>query len=491
MKGMKGFIVLVIILFVVMVLAQMQMPKRFEWGTSYSHHDNQPFGCAVFDSIMSATAQKGYTVTDSSLYQINSESNVTSPRSYLVVKDFLEFDENDEYDVDLKAVQKLLSKGHHVVLAVGTIYDIARRRNNYDEPAVEEEDVSEVEEVVVLEAEDTDFVDNNEAPEMVKIDEEKKERPPGPGYQTLGFRYRERSHDYKVRYYFWKWFSDTICDTITWLPGNGYARRNFYFPIAWGENAIELRPGVRAQVLATDKYWYVSRRFNDQYEVIDSTIHKACDTLAVVIPHGRGKLVVTTMPHLFTNYGVLDPEMRELSMRILSQVADRPIVRLDPHYYRYSFTDGGESQSPLRYLLDNAPLRWALYLTLFAVLLFIVFTARRRQRVIPVIKRPTDQAMEMVRHIGTLYYERHDNADLLQKKYQYFTAQLRREAVVDIDDGDHLDTELGALAQLTGIKPDQLRTDVASLQAAVLSERISDDQLKYFINLMNDIIKRL
>ncbi|MBQ7691075.1 MAG: DUF4350 domain-containing protein [Muribaculaceae bacterium] len=444
---MKGFIVLVIILFVVMVLAEMQMPKRFDWDTSYGHLDNQPFGCAVFDSVMMATATKGYAVTDSSLYKISSDDNRTQTHTYLVVRDYLSlssygyyYDEEEDEDLDLKSIQNLLSKGNHVVLAVREIYD-------------------------------------NDGKES--------------GYKKLGFRYHGRIHEHTNFYISrLKSFADTICDTVTWNAGNGYARRNFYFPIAWGENAIEVRPNVGAQVLAFDKYWYTTYDYDDN-GISNDTVVESCDTLAVVIPHGKAKLVVTSMQLLFTNYGILDSEMSQLGMRILSQVADKPIVRIDPNYFHEKVINGGDSRSPLRYLLDNPPLRWALYLTFFVVLLFLVFTARRRQRVIPVIKRPDDQAMELVRHIGTLYYERHDNADLLQKKYQYFTEQLRREAVVDIDDSDHLDTELFTLAQLTGIKPDQLRTDVGQLQAAIQAERISDEQLKYFINLMNDITGRL
>ncbi len=37
-------------------------------------------------------------------------------------------------------------------------------------------------------------------------------------------------------------------------------------------------------------------------------------------------------------------------------------------------------QSPFRYFLAHEPLRWALYLTMITIILFMIFTAKRRQR---------------------------------------------------------------------------------------------------------------
>ena len=57
--------------------------------------------------------------------------------------------------------------------------------------------------------------------------------------------------------------------------------------------------------------------------------------------------------------------------------------------YRGYMKETAQAQmSPFRYFLSQPPLRWALYLSMVSILLFMIFTARRKQRAIPVIREP-------------------------------------------------------------------------------------------------------
>lgn len=66
-------------------------------------------------------------------------------------------------------------------------------------------------------------------------------------------------------------------------------------------------------------------------------------------------------------------------------------------------------QSPFRYLLAHQPLRWALYLTMITIILFMIFTAKRRQRAIPVIQEPANKSLEFTELIGTLYFQKKES----------------------------------------------------------------------------------
>ena len=108
--------------------------------------------------------------------------------------------------------------------------------------------------------------------------------------------------------------------------------------------------------------------------------------VAMVRPWGKGEVVLVSTPLLFTNYGVLDEKNATYIFRILSQIGELPVVRTEGY-----MTETAQTQrSPLRYFLSQRPLRWAIYLSMFAILLFMVFTARRRQRAIPVVNRKTN-----------------------------------------------------------------------------------------------------
>ena len=62
-----------IVLFALMFLLQLRLPKKFEWTATFHHADRQPFGCYVFDSVLSQSMPKGYQVTSKTFRQLDNE----------------------------------------------------------------------------------------------------------------------------------------------------------------------------------------------------------------------------------------------------------------------------------------------------------------------------------------------------------------------------------------------------------------------------------
>ena len=197
------------------------------------------------------------------------------------------------------------------------------------------------------------------------------------------------------------------------------------------------------------------------------------------------------MPMIFSNYGILNDAIRPFVLRLLSDCGSKPIVRYDPTCISQDVDNDQDQESPLRYLLANRPLRWAFYLALATLVAFVVFSARRRQRVIPVIKPPVNHMMDFVKRIGGIYYKRHDNVDLLIKKYVTFSNDLRAKAMIDIDNYDNLDDELMSLSNRTGIPYNELHQQIRDVMVATNEDSISDERLKRLIDVMNDIMHRI
>ena len=86
-----------------------------------------------------------------------------------------------------------------------------------------------------------------------------------------------------------------------------------------------------------------------------------------------------------------------------------------------------------------------------------MFYARRRQRVIPVVEEPKNRSIEFVKLIGTLYYQKHINHDLLQKKYAYFTETLRRLMMVDVEDTETRKDDVAQIALRAGMPEAEVR----------------------------------
>ena len=214
-------------------------------------------------------------------------------------------------------------------------------------------------------------------------------------------------------------------------------------------------------------------------------------TVAGLRNYGKGKIVVVSMPMIFSNYGILNDTIRPIVLRLLSECGDKPIVRYDPSFINQKVDNERNSESPLRYLLANRPLRWAFYLALATLVAFVFFSARRRQRVIPVIKPPVNHMMDFVKRIGGIYYKQHDNVDLLNKKYATFSNDLRVKAMIDIDNNSLIDDELQLLSNRTDIPLDELQRQIRDLKEAIKASSVSDWRLQQLIDVMNDIIHRI
>lgn len=296
----------------------------------------------------------------------------------------------------------------------------------------------------------------------------------------LEFSLYSFDYNYMGHNYYKKVLSDhTYYDTIRWRANGKFAAASYVINHAFCGYALNLSQSYRT--LAT------LRRANGPTYVLSE---ESTTAVAGIRTYGNGKVVVVSMPLLFTNYGILNDTIRPLVLRLLSECGNKPVVRYDPRYISQTSKDE-ESESPLRYLLANRPLRWAFYLALTTLVAFVVFSARRRQRVIPVIKPPVNHMMDFVKRIGGIYYKKHDNVDLLNKKYATFCNDLRAKAMIDIEGNDYLDDELLSLSNRTGMPLNQLHQLISNVKNAVNASWISDKQLQQFIDAMNDIMHRI
>ena len=204
--------------------------------------------------------------------------------------------------------------------------------------------------------------------------------------------------------------------------------------------------------------------------------------------YGKGELFLSCEPLLLTNYGILDSQINGLIFRIMSQFRGLPVVRVEG----YMPKSEEQASSPFRFFFQHRALRWAVYLALLGVLLFCVFYARRRQRVIPVVKEPDNKSLEFVRLIGTLYHQRHVNRDLLQKKYDYFCETLRRQLMIDIEDLTSNADIVRQIAQHTGLETAEVQTIIDRINRYLgTQDELTDAMLRQAIDNMDKIINNL
>lgn len=158
-------------------------------------------------------------------------------------------------------------------------------------------------------------------------------------------------------------------------------------------------------------------------------------------PYGKGNFYLHSTPLAFTNYYMLDEAHLEYVDRVFSHLQEGPIywdeysgvsermgqAANDRSMYGDNYRRSLSSESPLQFILSKPPLTWAWYLLLAGILLYIVFLSRRRQRVIPVLRKNTNTSLEFLSTIGHLYFLQNNHKELALQKMQYFRNFVREK----------------------------------------------------------------
>ncbi|MDI1316503.1 DUF4350 domain-containing protein [Flavobacterium sp.] len=140
----------------------------------------------------------------------------------------------------------------------------------------------------------------------------------------------------------------------------------------------------------------------------------------------QGSFLIHLQPTAFTNYHLLKDNHSEYTEKILSYLPKNPI------YWLIKDQNGLiESGSPYRYILSQPALKWAWYLFFIGILIFMIFNAKRRQRIIPIIKPLSNTTVDFTKTIGNLYYQEGDHQNLVDKKIIYFLERIRNEYLIE------------------------------------------------------------
>jgi hypothetical protein len=167
----------------------------------------------------------------------------------------------------------------------------------------------------------------------------------------------------------------------------------------------------------------------------------------IKIPYGQGNFYISSTPIAFTNYHILEERNSEYVSKSFSYLPVADIVWNE--YYKSGIETNGESESPFRFFLSNPPLQWALYLTIISLLVFIFFEAKRKQRIIPVIKPLSNTTLEFTETVGSLYFQYGDHKNIAEKKITYFLEGVRSKYFIKTIDLDKTTAE--ALALKSGV----------------------------------------
>lgn len=171
---------------------------------------------------------------------------------------------------------------------------------------------------------------------------------------------------------------------------------------------------------ATDYYF---SKFDKNTTTILGNIKDKKYTLPnfIEIKYGNGKFLLHLQPIAFTNYYLLKNNYKYIES-VCSYIDSEKI---------FWNVEGAEessiSSSPLRFIFSQPALKWAWYLSLFGIIFFMIFNAKRRQRVIPISEPVKNTTIEFAKTIGNLYFLEKNHKDIAEKKIVYFLEKIRKE----------------------------------------------------------------
>lgn len=143
---------------------------------------------------------------------------------------------------------------------------------------------------------------------------------------------------------------------------------------------------------------------------------------------GKGTIFLHNQPVIFSNYSLLSNEqLQEYTERVLSYLPDQPVV----WFVQSQQNNGKGEKTSLSVIFEYPALRLTWLLFLYGLIIFIFFTAKRKQRVVPVIKPLQNTTVEFAQTIGNLYFQEGDIADIARKKIIYFLDRVRRTYNID------------------------------------------------------------
>ncbi|RNC79399.1 MAG: hypothetical protein ED557_15065 [Balneola sp.] len=162
------------------------------------------------------------------------------------------------------------------------------------------------------------------------------------------------------------------------------------------------------------------------------------------VEHGEGAFFLHSNPLAFTNFYMKETELASYAFTALSYLPVRPTI-WDEYYKRYREIE----LSPMRYILANTPLRNGWFISVAAILLFMIFRSKREQRIIPVLAKPKNTTIAFANTIGSLYLEQGSHKTMFQKKYLFFLEYIRSNLNLNTQIID--DTFIKAVSDRSGI----------------------------------------
>lgn len=195
-------------------------------------------------------------------------------------------------------------------------------------------------------------------------------------------------------------------------------------------------------------YKYQKQAADTYFEIKNPTKNKNSFTILgknskgfpnfIQVNFGKGVFFLNTVPMAFTNFYMVKNDNSDYVFKALSYLPEQPIF-WDEYVNMMSIGKTAKStsksreakgeedtqESPFKFIVSQPALKWAYFITLSALLIYLIFEGKRRQRIIPIMESPKNTSLQFVETIGGLYYHQKDHKAIAEKKLTHLLAYIR------------------------------------------------------------------
>ena len=245
------------------------------------------------------------------------------------------------------------------------------------------------------------------------------------------------------------------------------------------------------------KYSYPGKKLDAYFSKIDEKTTEVLgeDHLSrpnfIRLQSGKGNLYIHLAPLAFTNYFLLKNENIKYYEKALSVIGPdtRKIIWDEYYLNKKMYNEDSEKKNGWFSVLSRYPaLKAALLTAIFTLLLYVLLEMRRKQRYIPLVKKPRNDSMDFVKTIGRLYFDKGDHKNLCRKMSAYFLEHVRNKYKLLTGT---LDEEfVKKLQYKSGAEEHEVRGIVSFIKYAEDAPAISDKQLTDFHKQLESFYKK-
>jgi hypothetical protein len=175
----------------------------------------------------------------------------------------------------------------------------------------------------------------------------------------------------------------------------------------------------------------MNRDFFSAFDTTKSTVlalNDAGKPNLIRVRMGSGSFFLCASPAMLSNYYLLEGDNPRFASNALSYLDPENSLIWDEYYKAlHLFELYGMGQKPLRYLLRQPAFKWAFYLAVVLIGLYVLVEIKRKQRIIPVVKPLPNYTLEFVETIGRLYFQSKNHKNIAEKKIKVLLEHVRSQ----------------------------------------------------------------